>query len=229
MSAWPASITGPSCVHEAGLAPSAPSQESQTSAGAARQNRRRSSQSEAKTGVFSTVKLATQQRPGSLPGRRSQGERAVHTWRVLGQPGLLAVNPSSTKRACARCLSTTAVLQCASHTRTCENTRVALNRTCEARTDASEPFFHCKRHVFTAVNAPHFCIVHSPSPPPEQSRLFTAEQNAPPTRPLAPDNDAVLSVEFLTFAKVCLESRVQAKAVEIPLYRPRSFTLINLT
>lgn len=158
--------------------------------------------------MFLYIKLATGQRPGFRPGRPHHGKRALHTWRVLGQLGLLAVNPSSIKRACARCLSTTAtaVLQCASSTRTCENTE--SHKTGPAPEIASHVRMHSNHSLI--ANARFHCdkcttFLHRSfafPPPPEQSRLFTAEQNAPPIRPLAPDNDAVLSVEFLTFAKV---------------------------
>lgn len=127
MSALPVSILGPSCLRGAGLQVRHHGR-ARLLAGAERQNGGRSSQSAPQTGDFE-AKLATRQRPGSRPGRHHRGERAAHTWRVLGQPGLLAVNPSSTKRACARCLSAsaTAVLQCASSTRTSENSSSQKN------------------------------------------------------------------------------------------------------
>lgn len=58
---------------------------------------------------------------------------------------------------------------------------------------------------------------------------LSADQKPRRTRSFAPDNDAIHSGESLTFAKARRLFHIEAKAAEIPPYRPRSFTLINLT
>lgn len=75
--------------------------------------------------------------------------------------------------------------------------------------------------AFPAINDPHFCTVRSPPPRPSRRASSRRSRNYPPIRPLAPDNDAFPSVEVLTIAKVNKRSHIEARAVEIPLYRPQ--------
>lgn len=131
-------------------------------------------------------KLATRKGPGSRPEPHCRGKRAVHTWspRAAWTPCSQPLLHQTRLRPMLISLCYGRATMCQLHAHQREQlvakTQATLRATQGSRAAAAphRDTFRLQKHVSSALNTPHCCIVHLPPPPPDQSRLFTAQQNA---------------------------------------------------